>query len=73
LFSHRASPQFRISRLTSLAGKCVLTYRKRGGARSSPLPDFHIGAHASVSGMTLLTRNAARYRTYFPKLHLIAP
>jgi len=56
-----------------LAGKCFQTYRKRGGARSSPLPDFYIGAHASVSGMKLLTRDATRYRTYFPKLGLIAP
>ena len=56
-----------------LAGKCFLAYRKRGGIRASPLPDFYIGAHASVSGMTLLTRDAARYRTYFPALELIAP
>ncbi len=56
-----------------LAGKCFLAYRKRHGVRSSPLPDFYIGAHASVSGMTLLTRDAGRYRTYFPKLRLIAP
>ena len=56
-----------------LAGKCFQAYRKRGGARSSPLPDFYIGAHASVSRLTLLTRDAARYRTYFPKLRLIAP
>ena len=56
-----------------LAGKCFQAYRKRGGVRSSPLPDFYIGAHASVSDMTLLTRDAARYRTYFPKLRLIAP
>ncbi len=56
-----------------LAGKCFLTYRTRGGARAAPLPDFYIGAHASVSGMTLLTRDASRYRTYFPKLRLIAP
>ena len=56
-----------------LAGKCFLGYRKRGGVRSSPLPDFYIGAHASVSSMMLLTRDAARYRTYFPKLRLIAP
>jgi hypothetical protein len=56
-----------------LAGRCFVAYRKRGGARSSPLPDFYIGAHASVSGMTLLTRDAARYRTYFPKLELVAP
>jgi hypothetical protein len=56
-----------------LAGKCFLAYRRRGGVRSSPLPDFYIGAHASVSRMTLLTRDAARYRTYFPKLRLVAP
>ena len=56
-----------------LAGKCFQAYRKRGGTRSAPLPNFYIGAHASVSGMTLLTRDASRYRTYFPKLRLIAP
>lgn len=56
-----------------LAGKCFLAYRKRRGVRVAPLPDFYIGAHASVSGMTLLTRDAARYRTYFPRLRVIAP
>ncbi len=56
-----------------LAGKCFVSYRKRGGARRSPLPDFYIGAHASVTGMRLLTRDSARYRTYFPRLKLIAP
>jgi predicted nucleic acid-binding protein len=56
-----------------LAGKCFLRYRREGGARRSPLPDFFIGAHASVQGMVLLTRDATRYRTYFPKLALIAP
>jgi len=56
-----------------LAGKCFVAYRARGGTKSSPLPDFFIGAHASVSRMTLLTRDAARYRTYFPKLKLVAP
>ena len=56
-----------------LAGRCFLVYRKRVGTRSSPLPDFYIGAHASVSNMRLLTRDAARYRTYFPKLRLIVP
>lgn len=56
-----------------LAGKSFLTYRKRRGERRSPLPDFYIGAHAAVAGMTLLTRDAARYRTYFPRLDLIAP
>jgi len=56
-----------------LAGKCFVAYRRRGGARASPLPDFYIGAHASVSAMALLTRDARRYRTYFPRLKLIAP
>ena len=50
-----------------LAAKCFLDYRRRGGARSAPLPDFYIGAHALLAGMTLLTRDAARYRTYFPR------
>jgi len=56
-----------------LAGKAFLTYRQRGGTKRSPLPDFYIGAHAAVSGYRLLTRDATRYRTYFPKLALIAP
>ena len=56
-----------------LAGKCFLAYRARGGSRRSPLPDFYIGAHASVAKMKLLTRDAARYRTYFPALELVAP
>lgn len=56
-----------------LAGKCFVIYRRRGGARRSPLPDFYIGAHAAVRGYRLLTRDVIRYRTYFPKLELIAP
>ncbi len=56
-----------------LAGKCFLRYRREGGTRRSPLPDFYIGAHAAVAGHRLLTRDATRYRTYFPKLDLIAP
>jgi predicted nucleic acid-binding protein len=56
-----------------LAGKCFVAYRRRGGARRSPLPDFYIGAHAAVAGYRLLTRDAGRYRSYFPKLNLIAP
>ena len=56
-----------------LAGKCFMRYRKLGGTKNSPLPDFFIGAHAAVSGFTLLTRDAARYRTYFPSLKLINP
>ena len=56
-----------------LAAKCFERYRRVGGARRSPLPDFFIGAHAAVAGMTLLTRDARRYRTYFPRLRLVAP
>lgn len=56
-----------------LAGKCFLAYRRLGGPRRSPLPDFYIGAHAAVGSMTLLTRDATRYRSYFPTLALIAP
>jgi len=56
-----------------LAGKCFLKYRERGGEKRSTLPDFFIGAHASVEKMALLTRDASRYRTYFPKLRLISP
>jgi predicted nucleic acid-binding protein len=56
-----------------LAGKCFLRYRKTGGARRSPLPDFYVGAHAAVRGATLLTRDASRYRSYFPTVTLIAP
>ena len=56
-----------------LAGRAFLAYRKQGGLKSAPLPDFHIGAHAQVEGLTLLTRDAKRYRTYFPKVKIIAP
>ncbi len=56
-----------------LAGKCYTMYRKRGGAKRSPLPDFYIGAHAAVSGLTLLTRDAGRYQSYFPTIDVIAP
>jgi predicted nucleic acid-binding protein len=56
-----------------LAGKCYERYRRRGGTKRSPLPDFYIGAHAAVTGMTLLTRDPRRYRNYFPKLRIVAP
>jgi predicted nucleic acid-binding protein len=56
-----------------LAGKSFLAYRRQGGTKRSPLPDFFIGAHAAVAGYRLVTRDAARYRTYYPKLSLIAP
>lgn len=56
-----------------LAGKAYLKYHRRGGPRRSPMPDFYIGAHAAVAGLTLLTRDARRYRAYFPTVRLIAP
>jgi len=56
-----------------LAGKSFVIHRRRGGTKRSPLPDFFIGAHAAVAGYQLLTRNAARYRTYFRELALITP
>lgn len=56
-----------------LAGKCFLQYRRQGGTKDAPLPDFFIGAHAAVSQMKLLTRDDARYRTYFPTLEIISP
>jgi len=56
-----------------LAGKCFVKYRRSGGKRHSPLPDFYIGAHAAISGIALLTRDTNRYKTYFPKLTLISP
>ena len=56
-----------------LAGKCFLKYRRAGGNKRSPLPDFYIGAHAAVRGWGLLSRNKGRYQTYFPGLKLISP
>lgn len=56
-----------------LAARCFRDYRARGGRRTSTLPDFFIGAHAAVFGLPLLTRDARRYRTYFPTVELIAP
>jgi len=56
-----------------VAGKAFLAYRQRGGERRSPLADFYIGAHAAVCGYRLLTRDAPRYRTYFPTVVLVAP
>lgn len=56
-----------------LAAQAFLKYRRSGGAKPSPLPDFYIGAHAEVEGHTLVTRDPARYRTYFPNVALIAP
>jgi predicted nucleic acid-binding protein len=56
-----------------LAGKAFGQYRRRGGVRIRPLPDFYIGAHAAVAGFRLLTRDPRRYRNYFPSVELITP
>ncbi len=56
-----------------MAGKSYLAYRRRGGTKRSPLPDFFVGAHAAVAGYQLMTRDVRRYRTYFPKLPLVVP
>jgi predicted nucleic acid-binding protein len=56
-----------------LAGKAFLRYRRKGGTKRSPLPDFFIGAHAAVSGLPLITRDTSRITTYFPTVHLISP
>ena len=56
-----------------LAGKCFLAYRRRGGPRQTPLPDFYIGAHAAVAELALLTRDSMRYKTYFPKVEIVSP
>lgn len=56
-----------------LAGKCFMEYRRRGGQKRAPLPDFYIGAHAAVTGRALLTRDPRRYRSFFPRLELISP
>ncbi|GLY66915.1 type II toxin-antitoxin system VapC family toxin [Amycolatopsis taiwanensis] len=55
------------------AGKAFLRYRRNGGDKRSPLPDFYVGAHAAIAGYRLLTRDARRYRTYFPTIEIIAP
>lgn len=56
-----------------LAAQAFLKYRRGGGTKTSPLPDFYIGAHAEVEKWTLVTRDGARYRTYFPNVTLITP
>lgn len=56
-----------------LAGKCFLAYRRRGGSRATPLPDFYIGAHAAIERFAVLTRDPVRYRTYFPRVEVLAP
>lgn len=56
-----------------LVAKAFLRYRHGGGAKTTPLPEFYIGAHAAIEKLALLTRDAARYRTYFPEVQVIAP
>ena len=56
-----------------IAAQAFIQYRKSGGTKSTPLPDFYIGAHAQVERLTLVTRDAARYRSYFPAISVIAP
>ncbi|HKJ90491.1 MAG TPA: type II toxin-antitoxin system VapC family toxin [Oceanipulchritudo sp.] len=56
-----------------IAAKAFLRYRKHGGSRSSPLPDFYVGGQAEALGIRLLTRDFRRYRTYFPEVKLICP
>ena len=56
-----------------VAGRVFVTSRKRGGTKRSPIADFYIGAHATVSGYTLLTRDPKRYRPYFPRLRIVSP
>ena len=55
------------------ASRAFQAYRRRGGTKTSPLPDFYIGAHAQVGGLKLLTRDVSRFRTYFPSVELICP
>jgi predicted nucleic acid-binding protein len=69
VFEYRAVPR----EAAFLAGKCFLRYRRAGGSKEMPLPDFFIGAHAAVEGLTILTRDCARFQTYFPSVKLISP
>ena len=56
-----------------LAGKAFQIYRRRGGTRTSPLPDFYIGAHAAVEGLDIVTRDPRRFTSYFPTVNVISP
>ena len=69
VFEYRPIPR----EASFLAGKCFLRYRRRGGDRTLPLPDFLIGAHAAVEKLPLITRDTGRFRSYFPTIELICP
>ena len=69
VFEYRTIPR----EAAFLGGKCFLKYRRRGGNRLQPLPDFFIGAHAAVERLPLITRDAKRFREYFPGLELVCP
>ena len=56
-----------------LAAQAFVKYRRQGGTKEAPLPDFFIGAHAEVLGIPLLTRARGRYQTYFPSVTLLLP
>lgn len=56
-----------------LAGRCFVQYRRQGGARHSPLPDFYIAAHAATTGRALLTRDRPRHLDLLPSLTVISP
>lgn len=56
-----------------LAGRCFLAYRRGGGSRRSPLPDFYVAAHAAITGRTLLTRDRPRHTEFLPALRVISP
>ena len=58
---------------STIAAAAHRNYRRLGGSRDTPLPDFYIGAHAEVAGHRLLSRDVARYQSYFPKVVLISP
>ena len=67
------SPTRRSPTTGFLAGRAFNRYRRAGGVRASPLPDFYIGAHAATDGLTLVTRDVGRYRTCFPSVKLVTP
>jgi predicted nucleic acid-binding protein len=57
----------------SLTAAAFALYRRRGGSRQKPMPDFYIGAHAAAANLSVLTRDASPYRSYFPRLVVVAP